>query len=187
MKTELSQYVKTSSFRPQSTESKLYLLFISAQSRTYTHMTSELGLFTSEESSNQAHKVTRSLYPQGRVETLILVTMVELFWSSALCNQYFLRCTGICCFCGYKCRRQLLISWQNVSHVLYYLHPEQKRKHQKHCKIMAFIFHLWFALNLLVLFRQSISPKSYFSRESTFELLQSLMFLSRQKASHVFM
>lgn len=130
-------------------------------------MTFDLGLFTSEESSNQAHKVTHSLYPQGRVETLILVTIVEPFWSSALCNQYFLRCTGICCFCGYECRRQLQISWQNVSHVLYYLHPEQKRKYQNHCKIMALIFHLWFALNLLVLFRQSISPKSYFFRESS--------------------
>lgn len=80
------------------------------------------------------------------------------------------------------------MSCQNIGHVLYYLHPEQKRKHHKHCQMVAAF--LGFSPRICTKAARSARTEHLSKappERAAFKLLQSPAFLSRQKVSHIFM
>lgn len=108
MKPELGQCVKASRFRPQSLNSTCYFYLQPTKLHLYPHeclwALRERGL---QQWRAQSDTEPVSTGPSGNIN---ISSDFGALWSGELCNQEFLRCFGVCCFCSWKYKRHLFTS-----------------------------------------------------------------------------
>lgn len=101
MKPELGQCVKASRFRPQSLTSTCYFYLQPTKSHLCPHELGALGERGLQQRRAQSDTQSANIHINRDTRAL---------WSAQLCNQEFLRCSGVCCFCSWKDERCLFIS-----------------------------------------------------------------------------